>query len=140
MFNKQYKMDSFITLVALIKRIGLSQRIYRDILAWGEVYGRLLHTNNTDVYRDDEFENLLVETYLSRNGKPIPGESCNNELHIISSPFSTGGHTRLMERIIDSRACGDVLVTRPISGLGGRLFVNPKVKVWHSDNQLDCRN
>ena len=136
-FNKKDKMDSFITLLALIKKIGLSQRKHCDILAWGEVYGRLLHTNHTDVYRDDEFESLLVETYISRNGTPIPREDCNGELHIITSPLSTGGHTRLMERIIDSRAGGDVLLTRPVSGLGGRLFVSPKVKVWQSDNQFD---
>jgi hypothetical protein len=137
LFIKKNKADLFVSLLALIKKIGLSQIKDYDILAWGEVYGRLLYTNHTGIYRDDEFENLLVETYLSQNGTPTQKENCAGELHIITSPLSTGGHTRLMERMIDSRTGADVLITRPVSGLGSRLFVSPKVKIWHTDGQFD---
>jgi hypothetical protein len=136
-FHKRLKTDSFISLVALIKRIGLSQTKYDNILAWGEVYGRLLYTNHAGIYRDDEFEKLLVETYVRQLGTPTPTEIGVGELHVITDPFSTGGHTRLMERIIASRSDGDVLITRPVATLEERLWVNSKVQVWHNADQFN---
>jgi hypothetical protein len=135
-FNKNRKTDSFIRLVALVKRIGLSQTKYEDVLAWGEVYGRLLYTNHTGIYRDDEFEKLLVETYETQIGTPTQTEIGAGELHVITNPLSTGGHTRLMEKVIASRSCGDILVTQPIPKLDDRLWVNSKVHVWHNADQF----
>jgi hypothetical protein len=136
-FEKNRKTDSFISLIALIKRIGLSQKKYDDVLAWGEVYGGLLYTNHTGVYRDDDFEKLLVDTYKTQISKPAPTEISVGELHVITDPLSTGGHTRLMERMIASRSCGDILVTRPIRRLEDRLWVNSKVHLWHNADQFN---
>jgi hypothetical protein len=115
--------QNFIKLTALVKTIGLSKESFDDILNWGELYGRILYTNYPDIYRDDDFEKALIGKYINKNDLPDLTEKKVGDLHIISEPYSTGGHTRLLERMLKIRDTGDVLVTRPLDSVTGKLSV-----------------
>ena len=64
----------------------------------GELYGRVLYTNYPDVYGDDECEKTLIARYLESNKLPVLTLPDKGDLHIISEPYSTGGHTSLLEK------------------------------------------
>lgn len=109
--------DKFYQFSETIKNIGLEKKTFKDSLAWGELYGRVLYTNYSNLYRDDDFEKELISRYLKENRDIALSEAINEDLHIISEAYSTGGHTRLLERMVTQRGLGDVLVTRSISDL-----------------------
>jgi hypothetical protein len=119
--------SKFLTLISLVKKIGLSKTDFDDILAWGEVYGRLLYINHAGIYRDDDFEQKLISG-IAPAKKLAPANL--PELHVISAPLSAGGHTRLMEKIIFLRKGGDVLVTRPLLSLKDKLRLPAETMVY----------
>ncbi len=132
--NFEEKFDSFSK---KIKNIGLSKDDFQEALEWGELYGRVLYTNYPDVYRDDEFEKTLIARYLESNKLPVLTLPDKGDLHIISEPYSTGGHTRLLEKILKVRGEGDVLVTRPLSSTEGLLKVLDATEIHHSEIGYD---
>jgi hypothetical protein len=122
----------FFSICSAIKQAGLSQADFQQIMNWGEFYGNLLYTNHCGIYRDDDFEKVLIESYLENcafppHNSPEPG----SELHIISEVYSIGGHTRLLEKTLASRPIGDVLVSRPGTEETRRLKL-PKHSKLHS--------
>jgi hypothetical protein len=132
MLNFERQFDRFSS---EIKKIGLEKTSFQDSLDWGELYGRVLYTNYPNVYRDDDFEKRLISRYISEF--PLVGINTpkNNELHIISEPYSTGGHTRLLEKILKVRGRGDVLVTRPLSSSKEVLNVIDDSDVYFSEKK-----
>ena len=99
-----------------IKKKGLGQKNYNDLIKWGSIYGELLFSNHVGIYRDDDFEKKFLELFIYRKKEicstvPLCFNEKEDELHIITTPLSTGGHTRLMEIIIKIRDHGDVLIT-----------------------------
>ena len=127
--NFEKKFDCF---AKKIKKIGLSKNKLQDALEWGELYGRVLYTNYPDVYRDDEFENTLVAQYLAESEISSFTLPRKGDLHVVSEPYSTGGHTRLLEKIIKVRGSGDVLVTRPLSSTENVLNLSDLSEIRYS--------
>lgn len=122
----------FSDFLGLLKEMGLASQSFDDALLLGQLYGKILYANHSGIYRDDDFENVLVSWYLERKSAPVDDAELFDELHIISEPLSTGGHTRLLERLIQIRGSGDVLVTRAVADLEGRLRVEPSTKIYKS--------
>jgi hypothetical protein len=123
--------SKFSSLVKLIRVKGLAGSLLQDVFAWGGVYGELLSANYFGVYRDDSFEELLVSRYIKEKTTSfsVPVDA-SGELHIVSEPFATGGHTRLLERLVSMRGGGDVLVTRPLSCIDNRLRLSADNEVF----------
>ena len=135
--------SKFGQLVAKIKQIGITKNNFQDALDWGELYGRLLYTNYPDKYRDDDFEKKLISRYISEFPPVEIKVQSNNELHIISEPYSTGGHTRLLEKILKIRGQGDVLVTRPLplsQNIQDVLNVRDSSNIYFSNEQYTIEN
>lgn len=101
------KLGDFLKLLA-----SQSQDINK-ILEIGGIFGGLYWRNNCGVYRDDFFEERVFNL-LTRFG--CGADVCKDEriIHIISTPYRTGGHTRLLERLLEFiPERSDVLITRP---------------------------
>jgi hypothetical protein len=126
--------QKFTQLESRVKNIGLSKDLFEDVLQWGELYGRLLYTNYPNTYRDDDFERLLVDKFINDNKLSCYDVEGKGELHLISEPYSTGGHTRLLERMIKIQGKGDVLVSRPLDSIANKLSVLESSKVFFSTN------
>jgi hypothetical protein len=139
--NKGSLSKNFNTLTALLKGIALKQALFEKALEWGEVYGRILYTNYCGIYQDDELEKTLIFKYINDNNlKAISPEvfsSRNSELHVISEPYASGGHTRLLEKLVNIRGKGDVLITKGLRGIEGRLNFANNVKVIYDENDLN---
>lgn len=97
-------------------------------MAAGWACGRLLWANPVGIYRDDVFERVLVERLgpvrapVSRSGRM---------LHVISTPYASGGHTRLLEKLVAANsAMSDVLVTRPYERSANTLRLAEDTKVF----------
>lgn len=122
----------FLKLASLIKKIGLSHSEMKDVLAWGELYGRLLSQNFSCLYQDGDFENALINRYLPKS-ETVPIAFRSRELHVISEAYRSGGHTRLMERLVSFRDnLSDVLVVRPTNDLS-QLKLPSKVTLFSSE-------
>ena len=119
----------FAKFSAFVKKTGLSRGDFKDVMRWGEVYGHILYTNQAGIYRDDDFERLLVSRCTNEYQLIFEQVKPLKELHVISAPLATGGHTRLMERIIALRECGDVLITRPILDVESKLRLPCDTKI-----------
>ncbi|WP_323640410.1 hypothetical protein [Pectobacterium polonicum] len=79
--------------------------------------GEILSNNNIGVYSLTEIENSLSNRYINEIDtvvmKEISPVSINENLFVISQPYLSGGHTRLMERIssyLDDKP--DLIITR----------------------------
>lgn len=140
LLNAKLTADA-IALFAIIKTIGLSKSNSEEALSWGQIYGRLVYVNHVGVYRDDDFEKLLV-TALTPKYTHILSESTGEtrELHIISRPLSTGGHTRLMEKIINYENSSDILITRPVRSVKNTLSVKDTTKIHYSQIPYNLSN
>tara|TARA_R110001583_G_scaffold192967_1_gene360265 strand:- start:1140 stop:2588 length:1449 start_codon:yes stop_codon:yes gene_type:complete len=136
-FDKKNIDSKFLKLISLIKHTGLSRYKFNDILAWGEVYGKILCANKAEIYRDDDFEKLLISKYIDAFGAASDQVKLSRELHVISTPLVSGGHTRLMERIINLRKSSDVLVTRSVISLKNKLRLPKEIKIYYSEHGFD---
>lgn len=69
-----------------------------------EYLGRLLWHNHMGIYSLVEFEKDLIETFADsmQSGEiSQPAAKTESTLFVVSEPFMTGGHTRLMERLAE---------------------------------------
>lgn len=130
----EYKFAEF---AAFIKKTGLSKVDTKDVVRWGEVYGHMLHTNHAGLYRDDDFEKLLVSRCINEYKLNFEQVKSLKELHIISEPLASGGHTRLMEKVIALRECSDVLITRPIADVESKLRLPCNTKIYQKKQGFD---
>jgi len=103
----------FENIASSIKNIGLAKESLDEIVSWGEIYGRFLYTNHAGIYRDDDFEKLVFEK-LHHLDKSVVSPS-KDALHVISEAYGSGGHTRLLEKLITGGAEGDIVITRNCS-------------------------
>ncbi|MBN3130872.1 hypothetical protein H4F52_03750 [Pectobacterium brasiliense] len=81
--------------------------------------GNLLWDNNIGIYDINELENSLSERYEKemddKEVYELAPSSTEGELFIVSQPYYTGGHTRLMERLssfLEKKP--DLLITRNV--------------------------
>lgn len=121
--------SSFLRFSALVKKIGLSKNNIEDIFIWGHLYGHLLADNHSSLYRDDEFEDKLVEKCIETYQFDCNTDPVLSELHVISEPLVSGGHTRLMERLISFRGEGDVVVVRATQDVHTKLRVSQDINI-----------
>ncbi|MBQ4790749.1 hypothetical protein F9U39_15065 [Pectobacterium versatile] len=82
--------------------------------------GNLLWDNNIGIYNLNELENLLSERYIeemcSKEVDDLSITTTDGEIFIVSQPYFTGGHTRLMERLssfLEKKP--DLLITRNVN-------------------------
>ncbi|MEQ9830880.1 hypothetical protein [Pectobacterium versatile] len=82
--------------------------------------GNLLWDNNIGIYDRNELENSLSERYIKemsdKEAKELAITTIEGELFIVSQPYFTGGHTRLMERLssfLEKKP--DLLITRNVN-------------------------
>lgn len=127
----------FTKLVEFIKKVGLSRDDVKEVMGWGEVYGRILYANQGGVYRDDDFEELLISRCAAENRAVFEKVKTLKELHVISAPLATGGHTRLMEKIIGLREGGDVLISRPVMDVSDKLRLPRGTKIYCKEHGFD---
>lgn len=120
--------------VDVVKKGCLSADDNASAVSLAEEYGHLLWRNPLGVYRDDTIENELIRRFKKLVTFGDAGCTTENILHVISGPYSSGGHTRLLERLASILPdSSDVLVTRPYSTDIGALRLSDGIKVI-------CRN
>lgn len=125
--------SKYTSLLCRIKEAGLSAKTIDETMTLGEIYGKILYANHADIYRDDAFEVALITQYMNEKKFAIESKlPRKEELHVISEPYSSGGHTRLLENLLKIRGHGDVLVTRALSEIGNRLRLDAGTHVFHS--------
>lgn len=76
--------------------------------------GELLWKNSIGQYELIALENALIEKYAAQFNIDINSEKHTNFLHVLTKAYDTGGHTRIVERFINSDSLQDsaVLVTQ----------------------------
>lgn len=126
--------SKFIQFSQVIKDIALSKASLDETLDWGKLYGQVLSENFTSIYRDDDLEVAIVSRYLRANKIAPPDSFLDGEIHVITEPYASGGHTRLMERIVSVRGGGDVLVARYFEDIKDRLRVDESIFVYHRES------
>lgn len=122
--------SKFLEFVARVKRVGLSALEIDDVIAWGGVYARVLSHNHSSLFRDDDFENCVIEKYQKIKSNGLQKNELTKELHVITEPFSSGGHTRLMEKMVLYRGNADVVVVRPYQTDRAKLRLPEGVNVF----------
>lgn len=75
--------------------------------------GEILWKNNVGQYELITLENALIEKYSNQFDAQISNEPRYPYLHLLTKAYDTGGHTRIVDRLIHSKAMQDsaVLVT-----------------------------
>lgn len=107
--KKLIRIEEFIN---AIKLHGLSVQDDGHALSAGKAYARLLWVNPTGVYRDDDFEENLISRHEGSFELGLPLK--NKVLHLVSMPYQSGGHTRLLEKLVSLLPEeSDVLVAWP---------------------------
>ncbi|MBN3263785.1 hypothetical protein [Pectobacterium brasiliense] len=110
------KKNNFIKKIVadIIKSKSLNNALQKS-----QRLGNLLWDNNIGIYDINELENSLSERYKKEMADKEVAEltisSTEGEIFIVSQPYYTGGHTRLMERLssfLEKRP--DLLITRNV--------------------------
>ncbi|MFQ3215750.1 hypothetical protein [Paraperlucidibaca sp.] len=131
------RADHVRAIVSEIKRAALTDQEMSKVLALGQLYGRLLWVNSVGIYRDDAFEERLMSLVGSRIS-PVAQVPSERILHVVSTPYDAGGHTRLMERLCRFEPeLSDVLVSRPYRRDRKSLRLPPDAAVHHSEHGYD---
>lgn len=121
-----YKLGDFL------KSLAIQSQDIGKILKIGQAYGSLYSRNNCGIYRDDLFEERI---YNILKQDSCGEEFCKDEkiIHLISTPYRTGGHTRLLERLLEFLPeRSDVLITRPYDVSSVALRHPCTAKIYHS--------
>jgi hypothetical protein len=79
-------------------------------------FGELLWKNNLGQYHLTSLENALVEKYAHLFDTDFKIENRGTYLHLLTKAYETGGHTRIVERLIHSDALQSsaILVTESV--------------------------
>jgi hypothetical protein len=120
-----------------IKNMALESNDMRMSLSFGECYGGLLINNPIGLYRDDSLEKRFAQK--ADRLVPRSNERLKNRiLHVISTPYNHGGHTRLLERLVGFfPEKSDVLVTRPYQPEKASLRLPKDITVYSSQQGFD---
>ncbi|MBA0215039.1 hypothetical protein [Pectobacterium brasiliense] len=111
------KKNNFIKKITddIIKSKSLNNALQKSLRL-----GNLLWDNNIGIYNLNELENLLSERYIKEmcyeEVDELPINTTEGELFIVSQPYFSGGHTRLMERLssfLEKKP--DLLITRHVN-------------------------
>ncbi|MBN3116414.1 hypothetical protein H4F46_16090 [Pectobacterium brasiliense] len=110
------KKNKFIE--KIVKDI-IESKSLNNALQKSQRLGNLLWDNNIGIYDINELENSLSERYKKemddKEVYELAPSSTEGELFIVSQPYYTGGHTRLMERLssfLEKKP--DLLITRNV--------------------------
>lgn len=95
-------MENMITFA---RSSALNAKTLDRALAFGVLYGTLQWANPSKTLNDDEFESILFDKFL-KHYKRYPESTSNYKgwLHVVSSSYAMGGHTRLMRFIVNTHA------------------------------------
>ncbi len=87
-----------VTFKSVMDGAKVSYMSETEMVAAAVMYGRILWGNHIGIYRDDFFESHIFSNGKWNGITPVVGKRI---LHVISKPYATGGHTRLMERLFE---------------------------------------
>lgn len=134
--NNSRRLASAVRFINVLKTECLADKDNARAITLAEEYGYLLWKNPIGIYRDDSIENELIGRYVKIIKINESHESSGKILHVISNPYSSGGHTRLMERLVSIQPdSSDVLVTRPYSQSDGAIRLPDEINVICKNEQ-----
>ena len=97
-------------------RLELKSADVDDALALTRIYGNVAWNNPVGIYQADDIEDLIY-LKLSRIRDAVLAEGCRQKngkiLHVLTEGYSSGGHTRVLERLVSSsvtNATQDVVI------------------------------
>lgn len=100
----------------LIKDLFYNEENFEKAYNIGKIYGNLMWQNFCGLYQDNDIESLLIDKYMKNNSiYKLNKIQIDKELHVISEPLATGGHTRLLEKIISKSGSSDILIINKIN-------------------------
>ncbi|MBB1474348.1 hypothetical protein [Shewanella sp. SG41-3] len=87
--------------IAHLKQLTLQCNNEDDAILYAKIYAKIVTGHRSLIYSDNEFELLLRNKFdfLLHQVKKCHLSTINENLHIISTPYNRGGHTRLCERL-----------------------------------------
>ena len=120
-------------LLSEIKSCYCAAQDFSEKLRLAKVYGKVCAWNSIGIYRDDYFEDDLIAHYC-KHADVVTRSPRKALLQIISCPRSSGGHTRLLENLLDlSPVESDVLISWPIETVD--CLQNSKIdRLFHREN------
>ncbi|XYQ54717.1 hypothetical protein ACS91J_23625 [Pectobacterium carotovorum] len=111
------KKNKFID--KIVKDI-IESKSLNNALQKSQRFGNLLWDNNIGIYHINELEDLLSERYAkemtAQEANELAITTTESEIFIVSQPYFTGGHTRLMERLssfLEKKP--DLIITRNVN-------------------------
>ncbi len=86
-----------------------------DALVLARYYGNLCWSMGSVVYDSSDLERKLASRVIAERGLAARTDAQQKDaLHVVSEPYLTGGHTRLMEKLADMHeTTPDIMITRP---------------------------
>ncbi|WP_141052061.1 hypothetical protein [Aliarcobacter cryaerophilus] len=110
--NQELNVKTMKIINLLISKIENSE--INDSIDFAYYLGEFLFYNQIPFFNTSKIENMLIEKVINYNNLPFEYNIGNNEiLFVITEPYLTGGHTRLMENLalmIDENK--DLVVTK----------------------------
>lgn len=100
-----------------IAEAAFTETSIRKALLIAQQYGSMCWAVNIGIYDNPALErDLIAKATEEISVDLVDGKSKKDTLHIISEPYLTGGHTRLMEKLASMHECRpDLLITRDTS-------------------------
>lgn len=92
-------------LVNFVRSSVLKAKTLDEALAFGILYGNLQWFNPSQIVSDEEFEKHIFDRFLSKDHKHATDNKVlkNDWLHVVSSTYPVGGHTRLIRFIMNAQ-------------------------------------
>lgn len=117
-----------------------------QLQTFAEIYSRTLIKNDLGIYRNDYFEKKAL-SFKDKTTEEIfsvdYGRNGGNEIHLISEYLKTGGHSRLLSKLIAMRPNSDILISRPINSsevVGLRSESSSNGNIIYSENGISLGN
>jgi hypothetical protein len=133
-----------------LKNLFLKQKDNELKLKLAELIGNVAANNYVEVFRDIEIEQFLHEYGTQFSSDVVCKKPKNNIVHIFSTVYRVGGHTRLAEQIIqcDKKHTHHILILNQEKNelrdeliqaaevSGGKIFILPKANLSTKANLL----
>lgn len=130
--------EKLLKLALELKKVAIKQPDSDLALLCAHYYGGIHRFNFLGVYRDDDLELDLVERFNRLYRPDLNCVKSDKVLHVISEPYQSGGHTRLLERLVSMDEWhAEVLVTRPYARDSKSLRLKDSVKVISHEKGYD---
>jgi hypothetical protein len=95
--------------MAMLEQKVLAERDPDRAIELAELFALVMHVESPDRYEASEIERHVISLFLDVQLDEVP-QKRNQTLHVITTPYAIGGHTRLMENLASAEEVAPCLL------------------------------